>query len=71
MDFPVEHVMLGMPFLYGKTKQKVYITPGPEFGANVCGKNLIINMSFYGLKTSAARFHEHSSESLLRLGFKK
>jgi hypothetical protein len=25
----------------------------------------------YGLKTSASRFHEHSSESLLRLWFKK
>jgi hypothetical protein len=25
----------------------------------------------YGLKTCAARFHEHLSESLLRLGFKK
>jgi hypothetical protein len=25
----------------------------------------------YGLKTSAARFHEHLSESLLRLVFKK
>jgi hypothetical protein len=25
----------------------------------------------YGLKTSDARFHEHLSESLLRLGFKK
>jgi hypothetical protein len=25
----------------------------------------------YGLKNSAARFHEHLSESLLRLGFKK
>jgi hypothetical protein len=25
----------------------------------------------YGLKTSAARFHEHLSESLLRLCFKK
>jgi hypothetical protein len=25
----------------------------------------------YGLKTSAARFYEHLSESLLRLGFKK
>jgi hypothetical protein len=25
----------------------------------------------YGSKTSAARFHEHLSESLLRLGFKK
>jgi hypothetical protein len=25
----------------------------------------------YGLKTSAARFHEHLSQSLLRLGFNK
>jgi hypothetical protein len=25
----------------------------------------------YGLKTSAARFHEHLSESFQRLGFKK
>jgi hypothetical protein len=35
------------------------------------GENLIIDKSLYGLKTSAARFHEHLSESLLRLGFKK
>jgi hypothetical protein len=31
----------------------------------------MINKSLYGLKTSAARFHEHLSESVLRLGFKK
>jgi hypothetical protein len=24
--------------LYGKTKEKVYITAGPEFGATLCGK---------------------------------
>jgi hypothetical protein len=50
---------------------KVYITSGPEFGVDLHGKNLIIDKSVYGLKTSAARFHEHLSESLLRLGFKK
>jgi hypothetical protein len=33
--------------------------------------DLIIDKSLYGLKTSPARFHEHLSESLLRLGFKK
>jgi hypothetical protein len=49
----------------------VHITAGPEFGANVHGKHLIFDKSLYGLKTSAARFHEHLSESLLRLGFKK
>jgi hypothetical protein len=57
--------------LYGKTKEKVYITAGPEFGATLCGKNLIINKSLYRLKTFATRFHEHLAESLLRLGFKK
>ena len=62
---------IGNTFLYGKTKEKVYITAGPEFGTTLCGKNLIINKSLYGLKTSAARFHEHLAESLLRLGFKK
>jgi hypothetical protein len=36
---------IGNAFLYGKTKEKVYITAGPEFGATLCGKNLIINKS--------------------------
>jgi hypothetical protein len=57
--------------LYGKTKEKAYITAGPELGATLCGKNLIINTSIYGLKTSAARFHEHLAESLIRLRLKK
>jgi hypothetical protein len=62
---------IGNSFLYGKTKEKVYITAGPEFGTTLYGKNLIIKKSLYGLKTSAARFHEHLAESLIRLGFKK
>jgi hypothetical protein len=62
---------IGNAFLYGKTKEKVYITAGPEFGVNLHGKNLFIDKSLYGLKTSADRFYEHLSESLLRLGFKK
>jgi hypothetical protein len=57
--------------LHGKTKEKVYVTTGPEFRENLHSKNLIIDKYFYGLKTSAARFHEHLSESLLRIGFKK
>jgi hypothetical protein len=58
-------------FLYGKTKEKVYITSGPELGASLYVKKLIIDKSLYGLKNSAARFDEYLSESLLRLGFKK
>jgi hypothetical protein len=62
---------IGNAFLYGKTKEKVYITAGLEFGPSLPDKNLIIDKSFYGLKTSAATLHDHSSELLLRLGFKK
>jgi Reverse transcriptase (RNA-dependent DNA polymerase) len=57
--------------LYGKTRKKVYITAGPEFGTMSCWKSLIINKSLNGLKTSAARFHQHLAESLLRLAFNK
>jgi hypothetical protein len=49
-------------FLHGKTKEWVYITAGPEFGVDLHDKNLIIDKSLYGLKTSAARFHEHLSQ---------
>jgi hypothetical protein len=62
---------IGNAFLYVKTKEKVYITAGTEIGANLHAKNPIIDKSLYGLQTSADRFHEHLSESLLRLGFKK
>jgi hypothetical protein len=61
---------IGNAFLYRKTKEKVYITAGPEFGTYLHGRNVIINKSLYGSKTSAARFHEHLSESLLRLVLK-
>jgi hypothetical protein len=47
------------------------ITAGSKFEANLHGKNLIIDKSLYGLKTSAARFHEHLNQSLLRLCFEK
>jgi hypothetical protein len=54
-----------------ENKRKVYIADVPEFGASFHGKTLIIDKSLYGLKTSAARFHEHLSEPLPRLAFKK
>ena len=33
---------IGNAFLYGNTKEKVYITAGPEFGETLHGKNLIV-----------------------------
>jgi hypothetical protein len=40
------HVTFDMPSYMKKTKEKVYITSGPEFGARLHGKNLIIYETF-------------------------
>jgi hypothetical protein len=50
---------------------RLYVTAGFDFEENLHGKNLIIDNYLNRLKTSAARFYEHLSESLLRLGFNK
>ena len=60
---------VGTAFLYGKTKEKVYIRAGKEFGANA-GKILIISKGLYGLRSSAARFHEHLANEVRKLGFR-
>ena len=59
---------VGSAFLYGYTKEKVYVIAGPEFGA-LQGKPLIIYRGLYGLRTSAARFHEHLAEKIREFGF--
>ena len=61
---------IGNAYLYGKTKEKVYIIAGPEFGVKLLGKKLIIDKALYGLKSSSARFHEHLSGTLLSMGYK-
>ena len=42
---------------------------GLEFGPKLAGKRMTIFKSLYGLKTSSARFHEHLSEKLKRMGY--
>jgi hypothetical protein len=59
---------VGNAFLYGKTREKVYVIAGPEFGKDA-GKRMIIDKGLYGLQTSGARFHEHLSAKLRTLGF--
>jgi hypothetical protein len=56
-------------FLYGKTREKVYVIAGKEFGENA-GKRMIVDKSCYGLKTSSARFHEKLSSKLRSMGFR-
>ena len=45
---------IGNAFLYGKTREKVFIVAGPEFGPELEGQRLIVYKALYGLKTSAA-----------------
>src|SRR5687768_14241589 len=61
---------VGNTFLYGSTKESVYIIAGPEFGPDLKGKRMIIVKSLYGLESSAARFHEHLSTTPKSFGFK-
>ena len=50
-------------FLYRKTREKVYIIAGKEFG-EYAGKRMVIDKGLYGLKTSSAIFHESLSSKL-------
>jgi hypothetical protein len=59
---------VGNAYLEARTKEKVYIIAGPEFGARA-GHVLIIIKALYGLKTSGARWHERLADVLRDLGF--
>ena len=60
---------VGTAFLYGLTKAKVFVIAGSEFG-ELQGQKLILHKSCYGLRSSAARLHEHLAGRIRRLGFK-
>lgn len=58
---------VGNAYLNSTTKERVYLVAGLEFGQERMGKPLIVRKALYGLKTSAARFHNHLSNTLLDL----
>jgi hypothetical protein len=60
---------VGNAFLYGKTREKVYIIAGPEFGP-LEGQRLVVDRGLYGLRSSAAGFHEHFANKLRNMGFR-
>ena len=61
---------VGNAYLYSKTKEKVFVIGGEEFGTDRKGKPLSIHKSLYGLATSSAHFHEHLAKKLCTMGFK-
>jgi hypothetical protein len=60
---------VGNAYLNAVTDHKVYIVAGPEFGKYE-GKRLIVHKALYGLPTSGARYHEHLSAKLRKMGYK-
>ena len=60
---------IGNAFLYGKTRERVYVKAGKEFG-DLAGTPMIIDRGLYGLRSSAARFHEHLSTKLRLMGYR-
>ena len=59
---------IGNAYLEAKTKEKVYIVAGPEFGDKE-GHTLVINKALYGLKSSGLRWHERFADTLRDMGF--
>ncbi|MEE4662268.1 MAG: reverse transcriptase domain-containing protein, partial [Halieaceae bacterium] len=59
---------IGNAYLKAKTKEKLYIIAGPEFGERE-GHVLLIDKALYGLKTSGKRWFERFAGVLRELGF--
>jgi Reverse transcriptase (RNA-dependent DNA polymerase) len=59
---------IGNAYLEAKTKERVYISAGPEFG-NLEDHTLIIVKVLYGLRISGLRWHERFADCLCDMGF--
>ena len=59
---------IGNAYLEAKTKEKIYIKAGPEFG-ELEGHTLVIFKSLYGLRSSGLRWHERFADCLREMGF--
>jgi hypothetical protein len=59
---------IGNAYLEAKTREKIYIIGGPEFG-NRQDHFLIIDRALYGLKSSGARWHDRFADCMRDLHF--
>ena len=59
---------IGNAYLEARTKERLYIEAGSEFG-ELEGHFLIIHKALYGLRTSGLRWHERFADCLRDLGF--
>jgi Reverse transcriptase (RNA-dependent DNA polymerase) len=59
---------VGNAYLEAKTKERVYIVAGPEFGS-LEGHTLLIDKALYGLRSSGLCWHQRFSDVLRSMGF--
>ena len=59
---------IGNAYLEAKTKEKLCIVAGPEFG-DLEGHTLLVHKALYGLKSSGLRWHERFADCLRQIGF--
>ena len=59
---------IGNAYLEAKTKEKVYIIAGSEFGP-LEGHTLVMNKALYGLCSLGLRWHEKLADSIWEMGF--
>ncbi len=60
---------IGTAYLYARTKEKIWIRAGPEFGPQLEGKILILQGALYGAKSSANAWYLELGDNLRSRGF--
>jgi hypothetical protein len=59
---------IGNAYLEAKTKEKIYIIGGPEFGT-LEGNTMLIDKALYGLRSSGLCWHQRFADVLRSIGF--
>jgi len=68
-DIDILATDIGNAYLNAQSCEKVYTTAGPEFGAQLQGKAVLIVRALYGLKSSGAAWRSHLANTLHQMGF--
>jgi hypothetical protein len=68
-DIDILAIDIGNAYLNAQPHEKVYTTAGPEFGAELQGKAVLIARALYGLKSSGAAWCSHLANTLHQMGF--
>lgn len=68
-DVPILSTDIGNAYLNAKPRERGFTTAGPEFGAELQGRSVLIVHALYGLKSSGAAWRAHLVNTLHQLGY--